>query len=75
MHWGHMVSKDLIRWVHMPVALAPDHDYDCGGEFSGSMTLINSSIPVASISVACGKVSRISSLFILIIALCVMVRY
>ena len=37
MHWGHFVSTDLIRWEFLPVALAPDQNYDCdGGCFSGT---------------------------------------
>lgn len=36
MHWGHFVSRDLIRWEFLPVALAPDQNYDCGGCFSGT---------------------------------------
>ena len=36
MHWGHVKTRDFIRWERLPVALAPDTDYDRGGCFSGS---------------------------------------
>ena len=36
MHWGHVVSKDLLHWEYLPAALAPDEDYDKIGCFSGS---------------------------------------
>ncbi len=36
MHWGHVVSKDLLHWEFRPAALAPDQPYDQGGCFSGS---------------------------------------
>lgn len=39
MHWGHAVSKDLLHWEYLPLALAPSESYDAhqrGGCFSGS---------------------------------------
>ena len=35
MHWGHLKTKDFIRWERLPAALAPDRDYDAAGCFSG----------------------------------------
>lgn len=35
-HWGHAISKDMLRWQHLPVALKPDpNGADAGGCFSG----------------------------------------
>ncbi|MED1737984.1 glycoside hydrolase family 32 protein [Bacillus swezeyi] len=36
MHWGHVKSKDLIHWEHLPVALTPGDAFDQSGCFSGS---------------------------------------
>lgn len=36
MHWGHAVSDDGVNWKDLPVALAPDQDYDKNGCFSGT---------------------------------------
>lgn len=36
MHWGHVKTKDFIRWERLPVAIAPDMEYDKDGCFSGS---------------------------------------
>lgn len=36
MYWGHLKTKDFIRWERLPAALAPDQEYDNAGCFSGS---------------------------------------
>lgn len=41
MHWGHCTSADFISWDDLPVALAPDEDYDASGCFSGSAIDVN----------------------------------
>lgn len=35
-HWGHAKSKDLVRWEHLPIALAPSEPFEANGCFSGS---------------------------------------
>ena len=36
MHWGHVKTRDFIRWERLPAAMAPDTDADRDGCFSGS---------------------------------------
>lgn len=35
MHWGHVKTRDFIRWERLSAALAPDMPYDAAGCFSG----------------------------------------
>lgn len=38
-YWGHAISKDMLHWEYLPIALAPSEQYDMhpeGGCFSGS---------------------------------------
>lgn len=36
MHWGHAVSDDMVRWRHLPPAIAPTpNGYDKDGVWSG----------------------------------------
>ena len=35
-HWGHVRSRDLFHWEHLPVMLYPDEPFDCHGVYSGS---------------------------------------
>jgi len=35
-HWGHVKTRDFLKWEYLPCALAPDTEYDSQGCFSGS---------------------------------------
>ncbi|GIL70751.1 hypothetical protein Vretifemale_1462, partial [Volvox reticuliferus] len=45
MHWGHVVSPDLVHWVHLPVALQPGDPWDRDGCWSGSALLMDDGVP------------------------------
>jgi fructan beta-fructosidase len=64
MHWGHAVSRDMVHWEHLPVALYPD---SLGTIFSGSavMDLNNTSgfgtadnPPMVAIYTSAGKTQQ-----------------
>ncbi|CAL5187622.1 unnamed protein product [Lathyrus oleraceus] len=38
--WGHAVSKDLVRWLHLPLAMVADEWYDRNGVWTGSATIL-----------------------------------
>ncbi|KAL4570901.1 hypothetical protein LXL04_026565 [Taraxacum kok-saghyz] len=38
--WGHAVSKDLINWRHLPIAMETDEWYDEQGVWTGSATIL-----------------------------------
>lgn len=35
-HWGHYVSKDLLRWEYAGIALSPEEEFESRGVYSGS---------------------------------------
>jgi len=39
MSWAHVVSKDLVHWSRLPIAMYNDQPYDIGGVFSGSAAI------------------------------------
>ncbi|XP_022772704.1 acid beta-fructofuranosidase-like [Durio zibethinus] len=39
--WGHAVSKDLIHWLHLPLAMVADQWYDKNGVWTGSATILH----------------------------------
>ena len=40
MHWGHAVSRDLVRWEYLPAIMAPDTPCDSFGVFSGTAEVL-----------------------------------
>ncbi|KAK7322445.1 hypothetical protein VNO77_25825 [Canavalia gladiata] len=38
--WGHAISKDMIHWLYLPIAMKPDQWFDINGVWTGSATLL-----------------------------------
>ncbi|CAM0912336.1 unnamed protein product [Alopecurus aequalis] len=38
--WGHAVSRDMVHWRHLPLAMVPDQWYDINGVLTGSITVL-----------------------------------
>ncbi|KAM3196864.1 hypothetical protein ACQJBY_072513 [Aegilops geniculata] len=38
--WGHAVSRDMVHWHHLPLAMVPDRWYDIKGVLTGSATIL-----------------------------------
>ena len=46
MHWGHVVSDDLIHFTYLPNALTPGDDFDRDGCFSGTSLVVDDTLYV-----------------------------
>ena len=46
MHWGHVVSTDLLNWEYLPIALTPGDEFDKNGCFSGSSIVVGNRLYV-----------------------------
>ncbi|WNF38579.1 glycoside hydrolase family 32 protein [Bacillaceae bacterium IKA-2] len=55
MHWGHVKSKDLAKWEHLPIALAPSENYDLEGCFSGSAIEVDEKLYLIYTGIPCEK--------------------
>ena len=47
MHWGHVVSDDLLHWTYLPFALVPGDEFDRDGCFSGSSLVVGNTLYIA----------------------------
>lgn len=47
MHWGHVVSEDLVHFEYLPNALTPGDSFDKDGCFSGTCLVVNDTLYVA----------------------------
>ena len=41
LHWGHIVSEDLLHWQEEPIALMPGEPYDIKGCWSGAVMTVD----------------------------------
>lgn len=46
MHWGHVVSEDLLHWKYLPYALVPGDEFDKDGCFSGTSLVVKDTLYV-----------------------------
>lgn len=44
MHWGHVISRDLVHWTYQPIALTPGDEFDKDGCFSGTSLVVNDTL-------------------------------
>ncbi len=42
--YGHAVSKDMVKWAHLPVAIWNDQPYDSEAIFTGSATVVDGKV-------------------------------
>jgi beta-fructofuranosidase len=55
-YWGHVRSRDLVKWEHLPIALAPSNDKGEEAIWSGSCTINGNGQPmIFYTSIALGK--------------------
>lgn len=55
-YWGHVRSRDLVRWEPLPIALAPDADHGESEVWSGCCTINGLGVPmIFYTSIAPGK--------------------
>ena len=51
MHWGHVVSDDLIHWKYLPYALVPGDSFDKDGCFSGTSLVVDDTLYIVILSI------------------------